>query len=172
MKNVKWLTRAGWSVYWIWHLVFIIVAIVILLPYITLPIINSVRIGAAPHHYAVYALAMVMIPFLSLIIVWWRFRKDIAAALKLFYAVELPLLLLLLLRVAFFRDVPFPAQLVLCNISFGIASYFCMLLYRTIPETQPGKYVDLILSCIIALVGTYLGLLLLTRRNNRFTRHI
>lgn len=160
IKNNKWLTRAGWLVYWIWHLIFVIVAVVILLPYITLPIINSVRIGAAPFHYAVYTSVMVTIPFLSLIIVWWKFRKDITAALKLFYAVELPLLLLLLLRIAFFRDAPLPAQILLCNISLGVAAYFCMLLYRTIPETQPGKYIDLILSTIIALVGTYLGLLL------------
>ncbi len=159
-KKVKWLKRCGWLVYLVWHLIFVIVAATLLLPYITLPIINSVRIDAAPWHYAVYVSLMVALPFLSLVIVWCRFRHDVVAALKLFYAVELPLLLLLLLRVVLFREAPFAAQLVFCHIGIGIAGYFCMLWHTSYPSTLLGKYFDVTLSTIVALVGLYLGLLL------------
>ncbi len=146
--------------YCLWHLLFVIVALALLLPFVALPIINSVRIGAAPLHYAVYVSLMVSVPFLSLVIVWYRFRRNVVAALKFFYAVELPLMLLLLLRVVMFRDAPFAAQVVFANISLGITAYFGMLWYSEPRITQLGKYIDLILSTIVALVGVYLGLLL------------
>ena len=74
--RVKWLTRGGKIVYWLWHLIFVIVALTFVLPYITLPIINGVRIGSVPFHYAVYVSLMVLVPFLSLVIVWYRFREN------------------------------------------------------------------------------------------------
>ncbi len=161
MENkTKWFRRGGWLVYCLWHLLFVIVALALLLPFVALPIINSVRIGAAPLHYAVYVSLMVSVPFLSLVIVWYRFRRNVVAALKLFYAVELPLMLLLLLRVVMFRDAPFAAQVVFANIALGITAYFGMLWYSEPRITQLGTYIDLILSTIVAIVGVYLGLLL------------
>ncbi len=160
ITSSKWFIRSGWGVYLLWHVIFIIVAFAILLPFITLPIINSVRIGSAPYQYGVYASLMTIIPLLSIIVVWWKFRKNVVTALQLFYGVEIPLLLLLLLRIVLFRDTPFSAQLVLTNITLGIVGYFCMLWYKDIPKSSLGRALDGILSTIIMLVGTYLGVLL------------
>ncbi|MCI5147846.1 MAG: TIGR02921 family PEP-CTERM protein [Candidatus Electrothrix sp. MAN1_4] len=103
---------------------------------------------------------IVFVPFLSPVIVWYRFRKNVVAALKLFYAVELPLVLLLILRVVLFRDAPLAAQFVFANIAFAIAGYFSMLWYGNTSISRLGKYIDLAVSTVIALVGVYLGLLL------------
>lgn len=159
-NKTKWLKWCGWLVYFIWHLIYVIVAVALILPYVTLPVINSVRIDAAPYHYAAYTSIVVALPFFSLLLVFFRFRKDVAAALKLFYGVELPLMLLLLLRVFLFRDAQFAAQLALFHIGIGIAGYFAMLWYPANPADKAGKYLDITLSTIVALVGVYLGLLL------------
>jgi putative PEP-CTERM system integral membrane protein len=170
MNKARWFVLGGMSIYWLWHVLFVIVALAILLPFVALPIINSAFNAAAPWHYAIYVSIMVALPFLSIGIVWWRFRANAVAALKLFYAVELPLMLLLLLRVTLFRDAPFAAQFLLLNISIAIAAYFGMLWYSSAVTTPSGKQLgrvlsnivlsNIALSTIVALVGVYLGLLL------------
>jgi len=160
MNKIKGLTITGWAIYLLWHLFFIIVALAVFLPYIVLPMINGVRIDSVPWIYAVYASVLTIIPFLSVAIVWRRFHGHVLAALKLFYAVEMPLMLLLLLRILLFRDAPFSAQFLMLIIFSGIIIYFFLLWRSVAPDNHSGSLVDLLSSSIVALVGLYLGLLL------------
>ncbi|NRB38091.1 MAG: TIGR02921 family PEP-CTERM protein [Pseudomonadales bacterium] len=161
MDKKKWLKRGGWSVYLLWHLIFVIMAVALIIPYLLLPMANNAWIDAAPWSYVIYTAIIVALPFLSLLIVWRYFRADVVAALKLFYAVELPLMLLLLLRVTLFRDTPLAGQMLFLNISLGLAAYFYFLLPHTAQRFfSLNRSVSLGLSSLIALVGLYFGVLL------------
>ncbi|MBV1919980.1 MAG: TIGR02921 family PEP-CTERM protein, partial [Pseudomonadales bacterium] len=104
-----------------------------------------------------YTTLIVLLPFLSMAIVWKYFRKNSLSAVKFFYGVELPLMLLLLLRVVLFRDVPLAAQFIFLNIAIGIAAYFRILILSSKPTTT---VIDQAFSTLIAFVGIYLGVLL------------
>lgn len=164
-KKINWGRVAGWSVYGLWHCIFVTLALTVLLPYVALPMLNDARIGVMPWHYAMYISLVIIIPFASIAIVYWRFRSQVKSALALFYAVELPLMLLLLLRVMLFRDAPLAAQLLFFNFTVGIFGYFLILWKPDWPNKiwRNGECIDICetaISVVVALVGIYLGLLL------------
>lgn len=116
--------------------------------------------GALPLHYVAYFVILTVIPFMSMVLVSLYFRHDVVSALKLFYAVELPLMLLLLLRVILFRDAPLPTELMCLFFLSGITIYGYRLLAKPQPKSPIGRFFDLLLSGLVASVGLYLGALL------------
>jgi putative PEP-CTERM system integral membrane protein len=150
----------GWLLYAVWHIMFVVVTFTLLLPHVAVPLFVDATHGAAPWHYVVYISVVIALPFLSIIYVLARLRNRVLQALKLFYLVELPLMLVLLLRVMLFREAPFLSQFVFCNIYVSIICYFAVLIFDPQPKTVIGSSLLSIVSSVKALVGMYLGLLL------------
>ncbi|MEB3275240.1 MAG: TIGR02921 family PEP-CTERM protein [Prochlorothrix sp.] len=103
MKNL--LNTACYWIFWLWNLMFLSWAYLLVLPLLAGPLIAATFEGAIPLGFSLSLLGLVAIPTsASLIGATARFRKWPGLLMRFFYGVELPLFGLCLLRMFILRE--------------------------------------------------------------------
>ena len=170
-KLSRWISIPCWALFTVWHIIFVIVAVFLFIPHIVFPSIQYAMIGASNWSQVFYWCVVIIVPFISLYLVFRYLRHSIKSVLLLFYAVEVPLLLMIVLKVLLLRESTYWAMIILALFLASILLYACQLGYRFVPKWQTllnskGIYLDnhsklaLLCSTLIAVTGLYLGILL------------
>lgn len=149
------------KLFWTWNVIFIVFVTFGLLPTVLVHLIGGAVRGDVPPDFAIFALALALIPPVSVAIAVKRFRGQQARLFKFFYGVEGPLMAICLFRLFLFRELT-PATTHLGILALvGITWYFVSLWRGARPYTSKvGHGGALALHTMHMLVGAYLGLLL------------
>ena len=162
----KWL---GYGLFWSWNSIFVVVAVFLILPYIALPLMKDVAIGAAPVDQAVMALLVVALPFASiaLALIWFR-RTQPRVLLALFYGVEMPILFVVISRIVLLRDMNPGLVHLFVSLLIAFSAYLLLLILMTnkfesaIKSNSIGLlHSRLALATVVLVTGGYLAGLLL-----------
>ncbi|MCX4026082.1 TIGR02921 family PEP-CTERM protein [Endozoicomonas sp. SM1973] len=153
----------NYGLFWSWNLIFCIVALFILVPYVVVVAINDAMLGAGTWGQAGYALFIVVIPIVTMALGVTVYRRNPSMLLKLFYGFEMPVVFLILMRLILLRDINPGMVHFLFNIFIAIGSFFFL---SCIADTKKLKllalpYVRVILAVITLMTGCYLAALML-----------
>jgi len=170
MKNNKiaWKRNGAYALFWLWHLVYVVLALAVFLPYLLFPMLEDVVKGVTPWHYMLYTSLMVILPFMSVFLGATVFAKQPKNLLKYFYGFEMPLLFFLLLRVITFRELHAGLAWLMLNLTIALTTWFVFLWWQnknadndkeiTLPFEK--SYSALAAATVLAMTGLYFGVLL------------
>ncbi len=166
----KWKKRGAYCLFWVWHLIYIILAIAAFLPYVAFPMFQDAWKGIIPWHYTMYTVVLIILPFISTGLGLVVFRKNFSCLLKFFYGFEMPLLFLIILRLLTLRDDSIGAFWILANVSIALGTWFVFtwLLNKNtqVKETDtavplPDNPIAMAASTALAMTGLYFGTIFL-----------
>ena len=166
----KMIRRAGYALFWSWHLIFILLTVTVLVPYITIPIFQDAFKGLVPWHYTLYSTGLVLLPLISALLGATRFRGQPVTLLRYFYGFEMTLWFFMLVRIITFRDFNPGVAWLIANIVLSQGAFFMLVWFqhKQVKEDSDSSgilYKDsataLLLSTITAMVGLYFGILFL-----------
>lgn len=159
----KLLRLFNYGLFWSWNIIFCIVAIFLLVPYVVVVTINDAILGAGTWGQASYALFTVIVPAVTIILGVTVYRSNPAVLLKLFYGFEMPIIFLILIRLILLRDTNHGMVHLLFNVFIAIGSFFilsCIFNTKKI-SLLTNPLVRIMLATITLMTGCYLAALIL-----------
>ena len=96
--------RSAYFLFWSWHVIYLIVVVSLVLPYLLIPMISSAISGDMPPHYALYSLLIFLLPFVSVYLGVVHFKTHYRRLMKYFYGFEMPLVFFLSIRMITLRE--------------------------------------------------------------------
>ena len=157
--------RSALFLFWAWHLIYSVLALFLVLPYLVAPLFTGALTETTPWHYVIYTLLIVMLPFASMYLGARYFHANHRLLMKYFYGFEMPFLFFLLVRVFTFRDDGTAVHWLMLNVVLGLAAWLVFLLIQQRDETAiiplNNDWRGTIGSTIIASVGLYFGVIFL-----------
>jgi putative PEP-CTERM system integral membrane protein len=149
------------GVFWGWHIIYIILAVMIFLPSLVVPMFDMAWKGFFPWHYTIYTAIIVILPFVSVVLGATVFRNKYVYLLKYFYGFEMPLLFFLLIRVITFRDFNAAVFWLNCNVIIALTTWLVFVWRQNQAKTSSlafkNSYIALSASTIQAMLVLYLG---------------
>ena len=150
-------------IFWSWHLIYVIIAIALIIPFIFVPMFESIWDDRTPIHYIVYALFITLLPFVSIALGATTFKGNYKNLIRYFYGFEMPLLFFILVKISTFRELNLNTVVLIINVVIALVAW----LYFLWEENKQGKFPDSLLnkplalagSTLIAIVGLYCGVL-------------
>ena len=135
MSHIRSFTRhlRNWrywahGLFWSWNLIFVAFMAFGFAPVLLPDLLRGVRDGFVPAQFFVYGIVIALIPILSLVVGFVWLRRDPARLFAFAYAVEGPLLLLLVVRFFVVRQVTPAIGLLLAIAALGLATLLWRLL--------------------------------------------
>ncbi len=116
------------ALFWSWNLIFVAFMAFGFAPLLLPELLRGVRDGVVPAQFFAYGVVIALIPILSLIIGFGWLRRDPARLFAFAYAVEGPLMLLLVVRFFVVRQVTPAIGLLLAIAALGLATLLWRLL--------------------------------------------
>ena len=126
----KIIRRAGYALFWSWHLIFILLTVTVLVPYITIPIFQDAFKGLVPWHYTLYSTGLVLLPLISALLGATRFRGQPVTLLRYFYGFEMTLWFFMLVRIITFRDFNPGVAWLIANIVLSQGAFFMLVWFQ------------------------------------------
>jgi putative PEP-CTERM system integral membrane protein len=169
MKNI--LHGIHHGIFWLWNLVFLILAYAGFLPELGVPFVKAVLAGEVERELLVPFIALLLIPLICTIVGWLKFRKRPPELMRLFYGVEAPLIILCLIRLFILRELTPASALVIgtaiaCIVAFAGELFFGYLgqlsnKNKPLKLIQNLSWVQIGLHSLMLFFGLYVGVLLL-----------
>ena len=133
--------------FWSWNTLFLLFFAFGFAPNILPQMVQATRAQAFPPQFLFYALLIVLLPFISFCIgLWWR--KEPRKLLALFYVVQAPLMLLIVIRLFFLRQLIAPHIFLFGVAMVGLAAYLTRLFW---PNLKANWIRYLALSALLLL---------------------
>jgi len=162
----------GFSAFWIWNLLFASVIYCGVLPFIGIPLILATATGDIPLPFTLSLALFLAVPLGSMGL-GVRFLKQPGRVMQLFYGVELPLLLLCILRLFALRELTLAGDFVVGTVLLAIATYAWTLIRgggnqpkdasNAMAATQARWAIPIKvgLQTLVLLIGLYVSAILL-----------
>lgn len=150
----------GHGLFWSWNFIFLIVTGFGLLPHILWDLFRGLVNGEVPVSLALGGLLLLLIPLISTGVGLRFFLRQPGQLVRLFYGVEAPFMVFVLLRVFLLRELTLPVDFLLAMASISLCSYGYALAFPSF--RQPGRTGPLrMLGHTLALLSClYIGLIL------------
>lgn len=149
------------GMFWFWNAVFVVVALTLIVPYITWPLINDAFNGAVPVSVAVYGLLIVLLPTICIALTVY-FRKNMHAIFWLFCGFEIPVFFLILMRLMLLRDLNPGMIHLIANLFLALGAFLYFIWRPRSDSVVPiYRHLRLIMVAFVLLTGLYLGIILL-----------
>ncbi len=143
-----------------WNLIFFIFVGLLILP-VSSAIFTATMQGLIPLEFFITSLGIVGIPIACTIIGSKYFLRKPWQLINLFYGVEMPLFLLLLLRLFIFRELTAISNLVIYTLLICVAAFFIELMSGYQRDNKHLAGIQLGLHTLILLIGLYAATLIL-----------
>ncbi len=150
-------------VFWSWNTIFIALGLFGLAPEVLWPLAREAKAGAVPWDLVLTATLLVMMPAIAVVFGWAALRRAPRRLIAFFYGVEAPLLLVLVMRLFFVRQLVLGTTLVMLAIGGACAAYLHGLarpVDEPVSETARGALARLAGGSLCLLVGLWLALLI------------
>lgn len=152
------------TLFWSWHIIYVVIALALILPHVLYPMTESVIKSNTPAYYLLYGIAIALLPFISIAVVFFNFKDHQNNILRYFYGFEMPLLGFLFIKLISLRESNFSVVVVTVNILMAMTIWLYFLWqqnkYQTFPKTLLNNNIALAGSTVIALTGVYISMLL------------
>jgi putative PEP-CTERM system integral membrane protein len=116
-------------IFWLWNLTFLSTVYLGILPLVGIPLIQSTIDGIIPLEFSLTLAALIIMPAASTIVGAKYFRKQPLQLMRLFYGVEAPLFLLILIRLFLLRELTPASSQIIGSIVLCIAAFFGEMCY-------------------------------------------
>ncbi len=154
----------GFSAFWIWNLLFAGVIYCGIVPFVGIPLILATATGEIPLPFTLSLALFLAVPMGSMGL-GIRFLKQPSKVMKLFYGVELPLLLLCILRLFALRELTLAGDFVVGTVLLAIFTYAWNLIRgERVDVSQKNTAIAAVktgLQTLVLLIGLYVSALLL-----------
>lgn len=148
-------------IFWVWNLVFLGFVYFALLPWLVKPLVLETIDGTIPIDFLISFFGLIAVPTIVSIIGAWKLRKRPLRLMALFYGVEAPLFLLLILRLFILRELTVASSFMLGTLCLCIAAFAVELLFGYARRRRSLAWVQLVSHAAIFLMGLYLSALLM-----------
>jgi putative PEP-CTERM system integral membrane protein len=150
------LEKWAFGLFWSWNLIFVAFLLLGFAPQVLPDLIRSVRDGTIPIPFLIYGIVLVSIPLIAIAIGATILRHEPRRLFALGYAVEGPLMLLLLIRFFVIRDDTLAVNLLIMTGLIGIGSFLWNLLDRR-PQSRPMvvRYLKVIGLTLFLMLAVY-----------------
>ena len=147
--------------FWVWNLVFLGFVYFALLPWLITPLLLETIDGTIPIDFLISFFGLIAVPTITSIIGFWKLRKRPLGLIALFYGVEAPLFLLLILRLFVLRELAVASSFMLGTLGLCIGAFSVELLFGYARRRRSLAWVQLVSHAAIFLMGLYLSALLM-----------
>ena len=96
--------RLSRFLFWSWNLVCVVFVFLDLGPSLLYVLLGDAAVGVVPRDFGLFALMLMLLPPLSMVYARFVLRGDPDKLLSLFYAVEVPIVALAMLRIFLIRE--------------------------------------------------------------------
>ncbi|MCK5871228.1 MAG: TIGR02921 family PEP-CTERM protein [Methylococcales bacterium] len=162
--NETFKRRSIKTIFWSWHVIYLVIAVSLIIPYVLFPMTLSVLEGNTPFYYLFYGFIMALLPFISVAIFLLKVEYNLRTLIRYFYGFEMPLLGFLFIKLILLRESNFSVTLVAINmyIAFAVWLYFLWQenKHQQFPERLINNNFFLAGATIVAITGLYIGSLL------------
>lgn len=139
--------------FWLWNLLFAYLAYLGILPIIGWSLLQTIGVGVIPPAFLLSLLLLLIVPGVS-IALGIRYIQQPQQLLRIFYGVEVPLLVLVFLRLFALRELPPAGNFLVGTLLLSIATYEVTFLWgffkrRALATTQA------VLHSLVLLMGLY-----------------
>ncbi|KOR31844.1 hypothetical protein TI05_11020, partial [Achromatium sp. WMS3] len=141
------------------NIVFLIVTIFGIMPFIGPNIITATLAGEIYIDFLVTLLLLIVLPILSILLVIKKFSWQPELQIRWFYGVEAPLLVLGLIRMFTLRELTLASAFLLISIILSTCIYGYFLLYKDTKQ-HTFSYKTTSLAALLLIVSLYFGALL------------
>jgi putative PEP-CTERM system integral membrane protein len=131
-RSEKW----AFGLFWSWNLIFVAFFALGFAPLMIPDLINSVRSGSIPIPFLIYGIILVSIPLIAILLGATVLRRQPRRLFALGYAVEGPLMLILLIRFFIIREANPAINFMLVVAAIGMGVFIWQLLDRR-PQVRP-----------------------------------
>ncbi len=151
-----------YGIFWSWNFIFIILLIFSEFQgQFLFSIIKNALVGYTPMDFSIYSLIIFLSPIGSIVLGLTILRKKPLHLMRLFYGVEIPLILLFVLRLSVFKELTSSTTHLFILLFFGILSFLTELL---ISKDKTPRW--LIISqkighSLLLIIGVYIGMVLI-----------
>lgn len=149
------------AIFWLWNLTFLLVVYTGILPLIAPPLITATFAGQIPIEFLFTFVNIIAAPTVCTLIGALRFSKQPVQLMRLFYGVEAPLFLLLLIRLFLLRELTPASALIIGTVVVCIAAFFIELLYGYAHRHRAAAWLQMAVHSLMLLVGLYTGAVLM-----------
>lgn len=152
----------SYGLFWSWNILYLILfASLEISTGFVIFIIRDAFLGLSPFEFIITAILAYCVPLVSIGLALTVFRKRRDKLVALFYGVEVPLTLLLLLRLFLVREMHAGTLHLFILFVTGMIVFFYGLINEKSPVTKLSANFSLILNSILLMIGSYVGLLLI-----------
>lgn len=147
--------------FWLWNILFLSIVYLGLLPFVGIPLIVFTLEGLIPVDFFLTLVLLIAVPTICSIIAAKSLQGYPLQLIRFFYGVEAPLFVLCLIRLFLIRELTPGSALIVYT---GVACIFAFgfhLLYGYRGKNPLGDWLQLGIHSLIALIGLYVGLILL-----------
>ena len=152
------------SLFWLWHIIYVVITISLIIPYLFVPMAISVFEGHIPAYYLLYSIIMASLPFASIVLAITLFKGNTRNLIRYFYGFEMTLLFFLCIKMVSLRALNFSLIVVMLNVIIAMSVWLYFIWEEQKQNTFPKALIEnnfaLLGSIIIVLVGLYIGTLL------------
>jgi putative PEP-CTERM system integral membrane protein len=147
--------------FWVWNALFNAVVYFGILPFVGWPILTATALGQIPLDYTIGIVLLLLVPPICAAIGFKFFFNQAPNLLRLFFGVEVPLILICLVRLFLLRELTPASQLVVGTVAVAIAAFASSLFWGYNDRARPVAIAQLILHSLIGLIGSYAAAVLL-----------
>ncbi|PAX51425.1 TIGR02921 family PEP-CTERM protein [Brunnivagina elsteri] len=149
------------AIFWGWNLIFLSVVYLGILPFIGIFLILATFEGQIPIEFFFSLCTLIAVPVACTIIGGKKFSSQPLELLRLFYAVEAPLVLLCGLRLFVFRELTPASVHILISIGVCISAFAAEMLYGYANTKRSIAWLQMLVHSLMLFVGIYAGSILL-----------
>lgn len=161
MDKLKLFFAKNWikyTIFWSWNLVFLLTLITVQIeePFL-LSVIGDIWEGIIPPSLVISSCIILLLPVISIIIGLKTLQNNPTKLINYFYGVQVPILLLCILRMTAFRELTLGTGVIIYSVIIAIGYYF----FSIIKPSEKTNTVKMLMHTLLAMVGIYVSLLLL-----------
>lgn len=147
--------------FWVWNALFNAVVYFGILPFAGIPMLEATALGQIPLDYTIGIVLLLLVPPLCAAIGFrFLFRRP-GDLLRLFFGIEVPLILACLVRLFLLRELTPASQWVIGTGFVAIAAFGMSLAWGYNDRLKPVAIAQLVLHSLIGVIGTYAAAILL-----------
>ncbi|MFA9214737.1 MAG: TIGR02921 family PEP-CTERM protein [Candidatus Methylacidiphilales bacterium] len=161
MNKLKLFISKNWikyTIFWSWNLVFLLTLVTVQIeePFL-LSVIGDMWEGLIPPSLVISSLIILIQPVISVVIGLKTLQNNPIKLINYFYGVQVPILLLCILRMTAFRELTLGTGVVIYSVIIAIGYYF----FSIIKPSEKTNTVKMLINTLLAMAGIYVSLLLL-----------
>ena len=163
MKNKKiaatLLKVLYYLIFWAWNIIFVVFIASLVIPTMGVPIVKAFFAGMIPTNFFLILIFGIIVPIISIILGLTKFRKEPKKLFQLFYGIEIPLGVVLILRLALFKELNPGTSHVLFLFVIGTLVYLFDLYFDN--KNKIVSIFRFIGDTVLLVIGIYFSAILL-----------